>query len=160
MQERRSQQARSQAARDQIVQAALTVFALKGFAASSMDDLCLAAGCSKGGLYHHFPTKHAVLAGVVERLSGAQALVPPFDGASSTALPPAALGRVMLEVWTEAARDDDIRARLRTGLEAQLESSLDGGTIAQILRIGGLIEFLTRTDSIRAEELERKLGAA
>jgi len=75
---RRTQAARSQHARDQIAQAALTVFALKGFAASSMDDICMAAGCSKGGLYHHFPTKSAVLGGVVERLLVQRALLPPF----------------------------------------------------------------------------------
>ena len=69
---------RSQAAQDNIVQAALTVFALKGYAASSMEDVCLAAGCSKGGLYHHFRTKHALLRSVVQRLASTGALLPPF----------------------------------------------------------------------------------
>ena len=69
---------RSQTARDNIVQAALTVFALKGYAATSMDDVCMAAGCSKGGLYHHFRTKNAVLRGVAGRLAQARALIPPF----------------------------------------------------------------------------------
>ena len=59
------QMLRSQAAQDNIVQAALTVFALKGYALASMDDVCMAAGCSKGGLYHHFRTKHALLTAVV-----------------------------------------------------------------------------------------------
>ena len=68
------QTVRSQNARGSIVQAALTVFALKGYAAASMDDVCMAAGCSKGGLYHHFRTKNALLRGVVARLTQTGAL--------------------------------------------------------------------------------------
>src|SRR5256885_15501784 len=69
---------RSRGTQDRIVQAALTVIALKGFGAASMDDFCLAAGCSKGGLYHHFRTKADVLRAVVARLQEADALLPPF----------------------------------------------------------------------------------
>ncbi len=70
------QATRSQTARDNITQAALTVFALKGYGSASMDDVCLAAGCSKGGLYHHFRTKSAVLRGVVGRLAQDGSLLP------------------------------------------------------------------------------------
>lgn len=162
MQQRQTQAARSQHARDQIAQAALTVFALKGFAASSMDDICLAAGCSKGGLYHHFPTKRAVLSGVVERLTAQNALLPPFAG-SRASLPAAALGRVLIEIWTEAARDDALRARLRTVYEAQLDQTLQDGEptethLSMILRIGTLIQLLTRGDGLDAAALARQLG--
>lgn len=122
-QNRRTQAARSQHAREQIAQAALTVFALKGFAAASMDDICMAAGCSKGGLYHHFPTKSAVLTGVVERLTAFGGLLPPFREQDAP-LPPQALGRVLIDIWTEAARDEALRARLRSVYEAQLDLSL------------------------------------
>src|SRR5262245_17711048 len=108
---RRRQQARSRRTRAQIAQAALTVFALKGYAAASMDDVCLAAGCSKGGLYHHFRTKSAVRAGVVERLAEQGALAPGSDPAAA-GLAPDALGRVLIEIWAEAARDENLRARL------------------------------------------------
>jgi len=161
-QPRRTQAARSQHAREQIVQAALTVFALKGFAASSMDDICLAAGCSKGGLYHHFPTKSAVLTGVVERLTAQRALVPPFAGSDAT-LPVQALGRVLIDVWTEAARDDALRARLRAVYESQLDKSLQNGDgadsgLSTILRIGTLIQLLTRGDGLDAAAVARRLG--
>ncbi len=110
---------RSQSARDQITQAALTVFALKGYAAASMDDVCMAAGCSKGGLYHHFPSKQAILAGVVERLTASGALLPPFQAAEGQlALPAAAIGRVLLEIWAEASHDAELRQLLRAGYEA------------------------------------------
>jgi AcrR family transcriptional regulator len=159
---RRTQAARSQHARDQIVQAALTVFALKGYAASSMDDICMAAGCSKGGLYHHFPTKAAVLSGVVDRLSTQGGLLPPL-AAAGVVDAPRALGRVLIEIWTEASRDDGLRTRLRAGYEAQLDLRLQDpersdGTLATILRIGALIQMLTRNEAIDAREAARRLG--
>lgn len=154
---------RSQAAREHIVQAALGVFALKGYAAASMDDVCLAAGCSKGGLYHHFATKTAVLSGVIERLARTGALMPPFDGAAAaTGMAPAALGRVLIEIWSECARNEDLRARLRAGYEARLEAGLSAGAhglaLAEILRIGTLVQLLSRSGEIDADEAARKLG--
>jgi AcrR family transcriptional regulator len=141
------------------VQAALTVFALKGFSAASMDDICLAAGCSKGGLYHHFPTKTSVLSGVVDRLIMNDALVPPFDQVpESLPLPPAALGRVLIEVWAEAARSTELRAQLKAGYEARLDARLAHGGLGEILRIGTLIQLLTRGEAVDASEAARRLG--
>src|SRR5690349_19521825 len=74
---------RSRATHAQIVQSALTVFALKGYGMTSMDDVCLAAGCSKGGLYHHFPTKQSVLKAVVQRLVDSGELLPPFESSQA-----------------------------------------------------------------------------
>jgi AcrR family transcriptional regulator len=158
------QAARSQATCDQIVQAALAVFAMKGYAAASMDDVCLAAGCSKGGLYHHFPTKSAVLAGVVDKLARGGVLLPPFvspDG--SLTLAPAAVGRVLLEVWAEAARDDALRARLQAGYEQCLDRSFRDGSddhrpLTDILRIGVLVQLLTRAETVDAGAAARRLG--
>jgi AcrR family transcriptional regulator len=155
MEPRRTQAARSQATRDQIVQAALTVFALKGYAAASMDDICLAAGCSKGGLYHHFRAKRAVLAAVVERLAAANALLPPANG--DVPLPPAALGRVLLDIWGEAVRDDALRERLRDGYAAvaETEPALDLG---RLLRIGALVQLLTRGEDLDPSSVAARLG--
>ena len=152
MEPRRTQAARSKAARDQIVQAALTVFALKGYAAASMDDVCLAAGCSKGGLYHHFRSKPAVLAGVVDRLAATDALLPPFaeEASGSTAL-----GRVLLDVWAEAARDADLRERLRTAYR-RLASGEFG--LPALLRIGSLVQMLTRGEEIDVGRVAAQLG--
>lgn len=153
---------RSQIARDNIVQAALTVFALKGYAAASMDDVCMAAGCSKGGLYHHFRTKNAVLRGVVGRLVQTGALLPPLAvPEGSGALPASAVGRVLIEVWAEAARDPELRAQLRAGYEAHLETSMqapNGLRLSELLRIGALIQLLTRGDELDADGAARRLG--
>lgn len=145
--------------------AALTVFALKGFSAASMDDIALAAGCSKGGLYHHFSTKTSVLGGVVERLIRAGALLPPFDAEPAELnLPSAALGRVLIEVWAEASRSSDLRAQLRAGYEAHLDRTLqddsDRSPLAEILRIGTLVQLLARGEAVNASEAAVRLGIA
>lgn len=156
------QTVRSQNARDNIVQAALTVFALKGYATASMDDVCMAAGCSKGGLYHHFRTKNAVLRGVVSRLAQTGALLPPFAGSDGAAsLPAASLGRVLIDIWAAAARDAELRAQLLAGYEAHLDTSMqtpNGLRLSELLRIGALIQLLTRGDELDADEAARRLG--
>ncbi len=160
MQTRRTQTDRSQSTKEQIVQAALTVFALKGYAAASMDDVCLAAGCSKGGLYHHFPTKSAVLSGVVDKLALSGVLAPPFTSATSDlALQPAAIGRILIEVWAEASRDAELRAQLHERYQASLDASLRVSTsIIDILRIGAVIQLLTRGGGFEAEDAIQRLG--
>lgn len=151
---------RSQTAREQIVQAALTVFALKGYAAASMDDVRMAAGCSKGGLYHHFSGKPAVLSAVVDRLIAANQLMPAAAGGTAAGgLSPAALGRVLLEVWGEAARDGQLRTRLQA-YQQQLVPSQDGpaSAVAALLGVGALIQSLTRTSAEDAKQAARRLG--
>ncbi len=149
----RTQAIRSEETREQIVQAALTVFAFKGYTAASIDDVCLAAGCSKGGLYHHFPSKSHVLSAVVGRLISKGALLPPFDAAAGDiGLPSAGIGRVLIEVWSEASRDGELRAQLRAGYEVQLDATLaTAKDLAAILRIGELVQLLTRGDAVDSD---------
>lgn len=110
------QQSRSQRTRSHIVDTALEVFAAKGYPETSMEDVCLAAGCSKGGLYHHFRTKTAILAEVTERLNVLDGLAPPLGAFSAaTGIPELLLGRLMLDLWAEAARDPSLAARLQAG---------------------------------------------
>jgi AcrR family transcriptional regulator len=153
MKPRRTQAARSQATRDQIVQAALTVFALKGYAAASMDDICLAAGCSKGGLYHHFAAKPAVLSAVVDRLAASGDLLP--SGEPEFATP---LGRVLVDIWAEAARDDGLRAQLQAGYAALATGDGCQGDVARLLQVGTLIQLLTRGEQVDAERIAAHLG--
>lgn len=42
---------------EKIIQAARKQFAKKGYALASMDEIAKSANVSKGGLYHHFPSK-------------------------------------------------------------------------------------------------------
>jgi TetR/AcrR family transcriptional repressor of nem operon len=43
-----------------LLDAALTVIRQKGYCATSVDDLCAAAGVTKGAFFHHFPSKDAL----------------------------------------------------------------------------------------------------
>ncbi|WCL52683.1 TetR/AcrR family transcriptional regulator [Gimibacter soli] len=49
-----------QDARSKLLDAALTVIRTKGYAATSVDELCAAAGVTKGAFFHHFKSKEAL----------------------------------------------------------------------------------------------------
>jgi AcrR family transcriptional regulator len=54
----------------EILDAALKVFATKGYAAARMDDIALAAGCTKGTIYLYFENKEAVFKSLVRESIG------------------------------------------------------------------------------------------
>lgn len=47
-------------AKTRLLEAARDIIRQKGFAATSVDDLCQAAGVTKGAFFHHFKTKEAL----------------------------------------------------------------------------------------------------
>lgn len=47
-------------ARSRLLDAALTVIRTKGYTATTVDDLCAAAGVTKGAFFHHFASKEAL----------------------------------------------------------------------------------------------------
>lgn len=47
-------------ARTRLLQAARDIVRAQGFAATSVDQLCKAAGVTKGAFFHHFPSKEAL----------------------------------------------------------------------------------------------------
>ncbi len=49
-----------QNARTKLLEAAFSVIREQGFSATSVDDLCAAAGVTKGAFFHHFATKEAL----------------------------------------------------------------------------------------------------
>ena len=61
-------------ARAALLQAAVTVIRTKGLNATTVDDLCAAAGVTKGAFFHHFPSKEALAiaaAGYWSEITGA-----------------------------------------------------------------------------------------
>ncbi|MGL4239675.1 MAG: TetR/AcrR family transcriptional regulator [Beijerinckiaceae bacterium] len=60
---------RPPSAREKILDAALIVIRTKGFSAASVDDLCAAAGVTKGAFFHHFDSKEALGVAAAEHWS-------------------------------------------------------------------------------------------
>lgn len=67
---------RAEARPDEVLDAALGLFIEKGFAATRVEDIAQRAGLSKGAVYLYFPSKEALIEGLVRR-----ALTPIADSA-------------------------------------------------------------------------------
>lgn len=58
---------RAEARPDEVLDAAMTLFVERGFAATRVEDIAAQAGLSKGAVYLYFPSKEAILEGLVKR---------------------------------------------------------------------------------------------
>jgi AcrR family transcriptional regulator len=115
-------QQRSEETRARIMDAAVRRFAVSGYDAASVDDICAEAGVSKGAFYHHYPTKQAVFIALMqgwlgmidlgigaprtgtvpETLVHMTNLLPGVFAAAEDRLP------MFLEFWLQASRDENI----------------------------------------------------
>jgi AcrR family transcriptional regulator len=59
---------RSQGTREKLLKTGRNLFASKGFAKVSAEELVTAAGLTRGALYHHFEGKSGLFAGVYEKM--------------------------------------------------------------------------------------------
>lgn len=93
-------------ARTRLLTAAVDIIRAKGFAATSVDDLCRAAGVTKGAFFHHFASKEAL--GVAAAAHWAETTTAFFAGAPYHA-PTDPLDRVLAYVaFRRAIVSDDI----------------------------------------------------
>lgn len=71
-------------ARARLIDAARSLVRARGFAGTSVDDLCAAAGVTKGAFFHHFPSKEALGVALVEdwtATTGAMFAAHPYNAA-------------------------------------------------------------------------------
>ncbi len=132
------------ARRQVILDAAIVCFARKGFHGTSTAEICAEAGMSPGNLFHYFPTKHAIIAAIVEverqetaeffrELHQAPDLFAALLGFMDVVLRLAGdrvFSSLALEIAAEATRDDRIGelvaandAELRTALSAVIKAA-------------------------------------
>jgi len=115
-------QHRSEETRARILDAALRKFAIEGYDAASVDDICSEAGVSKGAFYHHFSTKQSLFlalldgwlttvdmglesirqATVPQTLNHMTDLLPGIFATTDERLP------MFLEFWLQASRDETV----------------------------------------------------
>ncbi len=126
-----------QAKRRHIIAAAIACFSRKGFHATSTAEICAQAGMSPGNLFHYFPTKHSMIAAIVEEegrqtashfeeLSKAQDLFGALLGFMDIILvlaADAAYSNLALEIAAEAMRDERV-ARLVAKNDRELQAAL------------------------------------
>ena len=82
----------SETARHKLLDAAVMLIRRNGFSATSVDQLCAAAGVTKGGFFHHFASKEAL---GVAAASHWLAITAPLFAAADYHAAPDALARVL-----------------------------------------------------------------
>ena len=115
-------QHRSEETRARILDAAVRRFAIAGYDAASVDEICSTAGVSKGAFYHHFPTKQSIFLALLngwlemidtslngmreqtvpETLMHMVDLLPTIFVSAEDRLP------MFLEFWLQASRDEAV----------------------------------------------------
>lgn len=63
-----AEQERGRERKQRILDAGVTVFSRKGYRDTAVDDIAVAAGSSKGGVYFHFPSKQAIFLALLEQM--------------------------------------------------------------------------------------------
>ena len=95
---------RHEEGRARLLEAALRVLSRRGFEGTSVEDICRAAGYSKGGFYFHFRGKEDILLHLVEGLiDGSEDAAPLGEGWSRG---------LLMELWGQACRKPHIKERL------------------------------------------------
>ncbi len=131
--------------RRRLIDAAATVFAESGYSGARLDRIAYTAGFTKGAVYSNFPSKHALLAEVIEQRARTQLALGNLEVRAQNR-PEAVLediaevwarGIVEQETWTrllteiaqQAARDPEVRevyVGVRRALREELAASLAG----------------------------------
>ncbi|MDO8186932.1 TetR/AcrR family transcriptional regulator [Conexibacter sp. JD483] len=143
--------ARKAATRARLLEAAARVYAARGFAGATLDDVALEAGLTKGAVYGHFGSKDNLLVALMdEYVAGKVAQQVGFFDRDETTWKRPFVGsdtfmreldeepdafRLLIEFWLAATRDEQLRERFADGFHALRgmfaefcrESAIDAG---------------------------------
>lgn len=126
--------ARKAATRARLLEAAARVYAARGFAGATLDDVAEEAGLTKGAVYGHFGSKDNLLVALMEEWLAAEIAeqVGLFDRDETTWKRPYRGSdrwmeeldetpdafRLLIEFWLAAGRDERLRERVAGGFDA------------------------------------------
>ncbi len=150
-----SPQQRGEETRSRILEAAAECFAQSGYDSAGVAEICRRAGVTKGGFYHHFPSKQAVFLELLERWLAALDTQLAAARAGTETVPQALLQMaemvqhvfrvasgqlpMFLEFWNKAARDPDIwqatiapYRRYRAVFSGMVEAGIAEGTLRSV----------------------------
>ncbi|MBN1977692.1 MAG: TetR/AcrR family transcriptional regulator [Anaerolineae bacterium] len=150
-----AQQQRAEETRTHILQAGVECFAQNGYDATGVAEICQRAGVTKGGFYHHFPSKQALFLALFEQwLTILDEQLAAFhaeaenvpDGLREMA---GMIGQVFevasgqlpmfLDFWSKAAHDPDVwkeiiapYRRYQTFFAQMIQEGIDEGTLRPV----------------------------
>ena len=150
-----AQQQRAEETRAHILQAGVESFAQNGYDATGVAEICQRAGVTKGGFYHHFPSKQALFLALFEQwLTVLDEQLAAFraeaenvpDGFREMA---GMIGQVFeiasgqlpmfLDFWSKAAHDPDVwktiiapYRRYQTFFAQVIQEGIDEGTLRPV----------------------------
>lgn len=104
--------------KERLLDAAQRLMLSEGYAATTIDAICRAAGVTKGGFFHYFPTKEAAAQAVLERFyaaTGGRILAAPLPGVTD----PLQRLYCRLDILMQVARDPAIPKRCLIGTLTQ-----------------------------------------
>ena len=140
-------------AREKLLDAAFVLIREKGYSATSVDELCAAAGVTKGAFFHHFQSKTALAVAAANRWSEVSTTFfqaapyhehrDPLDAVTAIS----GSGPAYIFALTEALA----AAAERLGLPAELSMSLARGTVE------GAAELMRRESATPPATLRRNV---
>lgn len=134
-----ARQPRAEATRQRLLQATLEVLHDAGYAGTTTQAVCRRAGCSRGTLLYHFPTRELLLVAALHHVL--QSRVAQFVAGVSAPMAPDAFVHMLATQW----RDEAFTAWLELAVAARTNEALRAPLQETMLAFDQLIRDAFRT---------------